>query len=117
MDWRPTLDRPASRAARVAGLALVTIVLGVVAARSLIPLVAHAFIGTIELIMNGTVLFATSLSVGMSVGSILGTIGRNAAGLLGTRQGSLVLTLLMAVGAVAAYGLQRLLGSDEESPR
>jgi len=117
MDWRPTLDRPASRAARVAGLALVTISLAVVTARSLVPLAARAFIRAIELTMNACVLFATSLSMGMSVGSILGTIGRNAAGLLSTRQGSLGLTLLMAVGAVAAYGLQRLLGSDEESPR
>jgi|SRR6476646_2232977 len=117
MDWRPTLDRPASRAARVAGLALAAVLLAVVAARSLIPLAAYAFMRSIELLMNGIVLFATSLSVGVSVGSILGTIGRNAAGLLSTRQGSLGLTLLMAVGAVAAYGLQRLLGSDEESPR
>ena len=117
MDWRPTLDRPASRAARVAGLAVATIVLSVVTARSLVPLAAHAFVRAIELIMNACVWFATSLSVGVSLSSILGTIGRNAAGLLRTRQASLGLTLLMAVGALAAYGLQRLLGSDEESPR
>jgi len=117
MDWRSTRDRPAFRAARVAGLTLVTVVLSVVAARSLVPLAAHAFVRAIELLMNGCVWFATSLSVGVSLGSMLGTIGRNAAGLLNTRQASLGLTLLMAIGALAAYGLQRLLGSDEESPR
>ena len=117
MDWRPTLDRPASRAARVAGLAVVTIVLSVVTARSLVPVAAHAFVRAIELLMNACVWFATSLSVGVSVGTMLGTIRRNAAGLLTTRQASLGVTLLMAVGALAAYGLQRLLGSDEESLR
>src|SRR5438034_8884446 len=113
MDWRPTPDRPASRTARLAGIALVTGVLGVVTARLRVPLAAHALVRAIELVVNAGVWFAVTLSVGASFGSVLGTIGRNAAGLLKTREASLGLTLLMAVGALAAYGLQRLLGSDE----
>jgi hypothetical protein len=115
MDWRPTRDRPASRTARLAGLALLTGVLSVLTAWLLVPIAAYAFVRMIELIVNGCVWFAMTLSVGVSMGSVLGTIGRNAAGLLKTREASLGLTLLMAVGALAAYGLQRLLGSDEES--
>jgi hypothetical protein len=117
MDWRPTLDRPASRAARVAGLAFVTVVLGVLAVRLLLPLAARGLVRTIELAMTACVWMATSLSLGGSLWTVLGTVGRNAAGLLNTRQASLVLTLLMAVAALAAYALQRLLGSDEESSR
>jgi len=117
MDWRPTLDRPASRAARVAGLAFVTVVLSVAVVRLAVPLGARAFVRTIELVMNACVWVATSLSVGASLWTVLGTVGRNAAGLLNTRQASLLLTLLMAIAALAAYGLQRLLGSDEESSR
>jgi len=109
------LDRPASRAVRVAGLALVTIVLSGLTARLLVPLAAHAFVRAIALVMNACVWVAMSLSVGVSLWSVLATLGRNAAGLMNTRQASLGLTLLMAVGALAAYGLQRLLGSDEES--
>ena len=115
MDWRPTLDRPGYRAARVAGLALTATVLGWLTLRMLLPFAAHAFVRTIELIMNGFVAAAMSLSVGASLWSIVGTLGRNAAGLLNTRQASLGVTLLKTVGALAAYGLQRLLGSDEES--
>ena len=43
----------------------------IVAARSLVPLAAHAFVRAIELLMNGCVWFATSLSVGVSLGSML----------------------------------------------
>jgi hypothetical protein len=117
MDWRPTPDRPASRAVRVAGFGLVAAALSVVAAKLLLPLAAHAFVRVIEMLMNACVWLAMSLSAGVSAGSMLATIGRNATGLMNTRQASLVLTLLMAVAALAAYGLQRLLGSDEESSR
>jgi hypothetical protein len=117
MDWRSTPDRPASRAVRVAGLAFVTVVLSILAARLLLPLAARAVVRTIELAMNACVWVATSLSVGASLWTVLGTIGRNAAALLNTRQASLGVTVLMAVAALAAYALQRLLGSDEESSR
>jgi len=112
MDWRPTQDRPAARAARLAAAALAAILVLVVAMTLLVPFAAHGFVRAIELTTNAFVSVAMSASVGVSVWSTLGTVGRHAADLLGTKQASLVVTLLMAIAGLAAYALQRLIGSD-----
>jgi hypothetical protein len=117
MDWRAMLDRPASRAVRGAALGLGLVGLGLATARLLVPLTVHLFVRAIEQLMNGCVWLAMSLSTGASLSAMVGTIGRHVGDVLRTRQASLGLTLMTAVVAIAAYALQRLIGSDEESPR
>ena len=115
MNWRPILDRRGSRAARLVALALLGIPLAVAAARLLPPLAGRALVGMVEALMAACVWVAMSLSVGVSVWTLLGTVGRAAGAAVLTRRASLVFGALVLVGALAAYGLQRLLGSEEES--
>ena len=114
MDWRGTPGRPVARWARVGGLA----VLGAVGAAGigilLIPLVARAFVRGLVLLTAGCVWLATSLSTGESVWTVLATIWRTAADALATPLASAALWGLVALGALAFYWLQRLLGSEEE---
>ena len=117
MDWRPARDRLRSRTVRFAAIGLIGGALSLLSIKLLVPLTARMFARGIELVMNACIWFAMSLSVGMSLWSILDVVGRHVAGVMSTRQASLALTLLMAIGGLAAYGLQRLLGSDEESRR
>ena len=105
-------DRPAAGAARLVGLALAAIGSAVLVVGLLVPFAAHGFVRAIELTTNACVALAMSVSVGASMWSTLGTVGRHAADLLGTKQASLGVTLLMAVAGLAAYALQRLIGSD-----
>ena len=114
MDWRGTVYRSAARWARMGGVA----VLGaVVAAGSLIlvlPFAARAFVRGIVLLAAACVWLATSLSTGVSVWTLAGTIWRSASSQLSAPTLSIALWSLVALGALAFYWLQRLLGSEEE---
>jgi len=115
MEWWRPLDRPAARLARFAGLALVGIGLMAAALFVLLPLLGRAFVRAIELAIAGCVWVATSIGVGVSIWDLLGTIGRAAARELATPAASVVLGLLVLVGILALYWLQRLLEAEEES--
>ena len=115
MEPRQPLGRPAARVARVAGLMVVGLSLIAAAVFVLLPLIGRAFVRAIELLVAGCVWVATSIGVGVSVWEVLGTIGRAAAGGLTTPTASLAFTVLVLVGIVALYCLQRLLESEEES--
>ena len=117
MSWRPARERLASRTVRFAAIGVLGGALSLLSIKLVVPLTARVFVRGIELVMNACIWFAMSLSVGMSLWSMVDVVGRHVAGVMSTRQASLVLTLLMAVGGLAAYGLQRLLGTDEESRR
>jgi hypothetical protein len=110
MDWRPHAGPPGGRVLRVAGLGLLVAALGLVADTLLLPLAVRGFVNAIELIMNGCVWLALSLSAGISAWSILGTVGEAIEGLITGQRASAALALLVAVGVLAAYGLQRVLG-------
>jgi hypothetical protein len=114
MDWRGTPARRAARWVRVGGVA----VLGAVAAAGLAivltPLAARAFVRGIVLLAAGCVWLATSLSTGVSVWTIVTTVWQTVAGTLATPTASMALWSLVALGALALYWLQRLLGSEEE---
>jgi len=114
MDWRPAVDRPGTRAIRLAGFGLLAVALGVMTATVVLPLAVRGFVRAIELTMNACVWLATTLTVGMSAWTVLGVVGRTATGMVNSRQASLAISVLVAIGALAAYGLQRLLGSEEE---
>lgn len=81
----------------------------------MLPLAVRGFVRVIELLMNACVWLALSLGVGMNAWSVLGVIGRAAAGMATTRQASAALTVVMAVGVLATYGLQRMLGFPQDT--
>src|SRR5262249_45005344 len=98
---------------RLAGVALLTAMLGAAAIGLLLPLAARGLVRALELVANACVVFAMSLSVGASVWSVVGAVGRALPGWLASRQASAVLTVLVVVAGLAAYGLQRMIGSGD----
>src|SRR5712692_4201854 len=110
MEWRPLAWLPGARVIRLVGLGLLVVALSFVAGTLLLPLAARGFVGAIESIMNACVWLALSVSAGMSAWSILGVVGQAAEGLITSGRASVALTVLVAVGVLAAYGLQRVLG-------
>ncbi len=115
MGWLRPLDRPAARLARVAGLVIVGLSLVAAAVFVLLPLLGRAFVRAIELLVAGCLWLATSIGVGVSIWDVLGTIARAVAGGLATWTASVALAVLVLIGIVALYWLQRLLESEEES--
>ena len=114
MDWRGTPARRAVRWARLGGLTLLGAVAAAGSAFLLIPFAARAFVRGIVLLAAGCVWLATSLSSGVSLWTMLATIWRGVTEALATPAASVALWSLVAVGALALYWLQRLLGSEEE---
>jgi hypothetical protein len=115
MATRRPLDRPAARIARVAGLALGGLGLIAAAVFLLLPLLGRAFVQGVGWLVTACVWVATSISVGVSLVDVLGTIGRAAASGLATPTASVLLTLFVVVGVAAMYWLQRLLESEPRS--
>jgi hypothetical protein len=114
MEWLPPLDRPAARFTRVAGLAIVGLSFIAAAIFVVLPLLGRIFVRLVELLVAGCVWMATSIGVGVSVWDVLATIGRAVAGGLTTPAASGALAVLVLVGIVALYWLQRLLESESE---
>ena len=83
----------------------------------LLPLLVRGFVRGLELTVNACVWFAGSLSAGADGWTILTTIGRAVGNVLISPEAFFVVGGLVLVGALALYGLQRLLGSEEESSR
>jgi len=115
MELRRQLTRPVARHARAAGLALLGLSSAVAAGFVLLPLLGRAFVHGIELVVAACVWLATSIGVGVSVWEVLGTIGQVTVGALLTPAGSLALSILVVIGIIALYCLQRLLESEEGS--
>ncbi len=115
MESRPLPERPAARRARLGGLALAGLGSTVVAGYFLIPLAGRAVVGAVEVLVAGGVWLATSIAVGVSFWDVLRTIGRAALTSLVTPAGSVALSILVLVGVMALYWLQRLLESEGES--
>jgi hypothetical protein len=117
MDWRRSLSGPSARAARVAGVGIVVVAAIFAGGYVVLPTVAWGFVRGLTLALNGSVWIAASLSSGVDAGTIVATIVRAAFAALTTPAASGVVAGLILVGAVAMFGLQRLLGSEEESPK
>lgn len=100
---------------RIRWFVLLAVVLAVVADAFLLPVAVRGFVRGIELLMNACVWLALSISTGMSVWSIVRTAGGAVSGALTSRQMSAALTILVAVGVLAAYGLQKMLGKEEST--
>src|SRR4051812_19140718 len=102
---------------RLAGVAVLTVVLSLAAAYLLLPAIVWAFVRALMLTVNGCVWLAASLSSGTDGWTIVTTMGRAAASAIVTPQASGVIAALAVLGAVALYGLQRILGSEGESSK
>jgi hypothetical protein len=117
MDWRRLLNGPSARTTRVAGVGI-AVVTGILAAGYVVlPTMAWVFVRGLTAALNGSVWVAASLSTGVGVGTIVATIFRAAFAALASPAVSGIMAGLILVGAVAMFGLQRLLGSEEESPK
>jgi hypothetical protein len=114
MDSYRSSGRPAPRWARLGGLAILGAVMASGIASLLIPLAARSFVRGLVLLAAGCVWLATSLSMGVSVWTMLGTMWQTVAGGLATPVASAMLWSLVVLGALALYWLQRLLGVEEE---
>ena len=106
MDWR-----------RVAGLTGLIVVLAIPGAILGIPLAVRGFVRAIVLLMDGCVWAALSISSGANLWSIVAAVARSIFVALATPAASGILLGLVAICLFALYGLQRLLGSEEESSR
>lgn len=115
MDWRRTPKRPAAAHwARFGGMALLGALGAAGFAILVVPLAARVFVRGIVLLAVGCVWLATSLSMGVSVWTMMATIWRNVASVLTTPAASALLWILVVLGALALYWLQRVLGSEGE---
>ena len=114
MGWRPLNG---TRTARLVGVGIGVAVMAAGTAFLLLPLAARALFHAIVLTSNACVWFAGSLGAGVDMWTILATIGRSAGAALISAQALAVVGGLVLVGAIALYGLQRLLGSEEEPSR
>lgn len=106
-----------ARTARLTAFWSMATVLAAGSAFLLIPLAARIFVRAIVLMSSVCVQFAVLLSAGVDTWTILATIGRSAGGVLVSTRALAVGGGLVLVGAIALYGLQRLLGYKEESSR
>lgn len=105
------------RSARLAGIAIASIILASAAMWFLLPLGVRAFVRGLVLVVDGCVWFAASVSAGADAWTILGAIGRAAGTALVSTETFMIVGGLVLAGAAALFGLQRLLGSEEESSR
>ena len=103
--------------ARLAGIAMAVITAILAAAYLLLPAAVWLVVRALTATLNGCVWLAASLSSGTDGWTIVTTVGRAAAAALITPQVSGLIAGLVAVGALALYGLQRLLGSEEGESR
>ena len=105
------------RLARLAGFATASVALAVAAVWFLLPLGVRGLVRGLALVVDGCVWFAASISAGADAWTILKTVGRAAAAALISPQAFAIIGGLVLAGALALFGLQRLLGSEEESSR
>ena len=105
------------RAARLTGFAIVAVAVIAAAGFVLLPLVVRAFVRGLTLTVNASVWVAASISTGADTWTVLKTLGSAAANALVSPQAFAVVGGLVVAGGLALYGLQRLLGTEEESPR
>ena len=105
------------RVARLTGFAIVSVAVVAAAAFVLLPLAIRGFVRGLTLTVNALVWLAASLSTGADTWTILKTVGSAAGNALISPQAFVVVGGLVVAGGLALYGLQRLLGSEEESPR
>jgi hypothetical protein len=105
------------RTARLAGIGVVAVAGSIAGAYVALPVVAWIFVRALTGMLNSAVWLAATISSGDDAWSIASTIAAAAVDVFSTPQVSGGIVALAVVGALAIFGLQRLLGSEEESSR
>src|SRR6185369_12846983 len=111
----PLLARPPLRWVRLTGLSAAALSVVGVLLYYVAPLAGRGLISFVQLLVGGCVWVVTSISVGVSMWDVTRSIARATLGSLLTLGGSLALSVLVVVGILSLYLLQRLLESEEES--
>lgn len=83
----------------------------------LLPVAAWALVRALTATLNGSVWLAAALGSGEDGWTIMSTVLNAASRALTTPQASGGIAALVIVGAAALFGLQRLLGSEEDGSR
>ena len=115
MGWPRPFRALNSRPARFAGIALVAVTVVVAGGYALLPLAIEGLSATLDLLLSGGVWIATLAGGGADRSTILLAIGREAFRTLASTNALGIIAALVLVSAGALYGLQRLLGLEEES--
>lgn len=102
---------------RLVAVACVAILSSLAAAVVIVPLAFRALVRGLDLTLNGSVWFAASVGTGMDAWTITATLGRAVGSALLTQQALGLGGALVLLAALALYGLQRLLGFEEESSK
>jgi hypothetical protein len=100
---------------RRTGLAIVAATISVAAAFLLMPLAVQGLLRVLDLVMTGCIWLATSLGSDANAWAVLKAVARAGGRSLVTTRALAVVGLLVLVSALALYGLQQLLGTEEES--
>lgn len=103
-----------SRAVRLVGFALAALALMFAAGYLLLPVAVRMVISALDMAMSGGISIVASADSGASADAILLEIGRTALLALMSPRALAILSGLVLLGAAALYGLQRLLGLEEE---
>ena len=117
ISWWGLREGGSIRNARLAGIGVVAITAILAGGYLLLPIAGWAFVRALTMTLNGCIWLAASISSGTDAWTIVQTVGKAAAGAFVTPQVSGAIVLLVVVGALALFGLQRLLGSEEDSPQ
>ena len=96
---------------------MISLIVAVATAYVLLPLAAWAVVRVMTLTLNGSVWLAAAIGSGADTWTIVRTVANAAAGALTTPQASAGIAVLVVLGALALVGIQRLLGSEEDSSR
>ena len=96
---------------------MVSLVMAVATAYVLLPLAAWAFVRALTLTLNGSVWLAAAIGSGADGWTIVRTVANAAVAALTTPYASAGIAVLVVLGALALFGLQRLLGSEEDPSR
>jgi hypothetical protein len=102
---------------RLAAIAVVAVLTSLAAGPLVLPYVMWALVRGMDATLNSSVWFAATVGTGMDAWSITGTVGRAIGSTLLAPEALAIGGVLVAVAALALYGLQRLLGIEEESSR
>jgi hypothetical protein len=93
------------------------VVVTVAAAYFLLPVAAWAVVRALTMTLNGSVQVAAAFGSGADGWTIVTALARAVGNAMATPQLSGAIAVLVVVGALALFGLQRLLGSEEDSSR
>lgn len=113
MDERP-VNRGSRRSLRWAGFAVASALGALTAVVLLLPVAVRGLVRAFEVLLRGSVWLATSVGQGDDAWEIAAVLGRGATTALLTPGALGVLGGLLLLGALALFGLQRLLESEDQ---